>query len=144
LLGARQGLEPLGDLLEALGAGRLGEAGVHLGVLVGFAGHGRGQVLVGRPDGLVGGRIARLLEEVEVAVCVAGLAIGGVAEEAGDVGIAFHVGVLGEVKIAAIGLGLAGEGGLEVVVGLGARQLLAHLLVPPRIVAPFATVARWR
>src|SRR4051812_37128908 len=35
LLGPGQGLQPLGDLLETLLAGGLGEARVHLGVLVG-------------------------------------------------------------------------------------------------------------
>src|SRR5687768_504165 len=44
LLGAGQRLEPLGHLVEALFAGRLGEARVHLGVLVGLALDGRLQV----------------------------------------------------------------------------------------------------
>ena len=47
LLGAGQRLEPLGDLLEALVAGGLGEARVHLGVLVGLAGDGRLEVVRG-------------------------------------------------------------------------------------------------
>src|SRR5580765_2369649 len=45
LLGPGQGLQPLGDLLEALLAGGLGEARVHLGVLVGLALDGRLQVV---------------------------------------------------------------------------------------------------
>src|SRR3990172_467359 len=73
LLGARQGLEPLGDLLEALLARGPGEARVHLGVLVGLAGDGGLEVLAGVADRLARGRTAHLLEEVEVAVGVARL-----------------------------------------------------------------------
>ena len=62
-------------------------------------------------------------EEVEVSVRVAGLALGGVAEEAGEVGMAFYVGLLCEIEVAAVGLGLACEGGLEVVVGFCALEL---------------------
>src|SRR6476620_5979925 len=40
LLGLRQGLEPVGDLVEAFVAGGLGHARVHVGVLVGLAGDG--------------------------------------------------------------------------------------------------------
>src|SRR6516162_7701318 len=63
LLGAGEGLEPFGYLGEALVARRTGEAGVHLGVLVGLA----------LGDGPEQGRDVRvtldvgLLGEVEVA-----------------------------------------------------------------------------
>src|SRR5438477_4039630 len=77
LLGARERLEPLGDLLEAFLPRGLGEARVHLGVLVGLAGDRRLQVLVGVADRLAGRRVAHRLQEVEVAVRVAGLALGG-------------------------------------------------------------------
>ena len=70
--------------------------------------------------------IADLLQEVEVAVRVAGLALGGVAEQAGDVGVALDVGPAGEVEVAAVRLRLAGERVLQVVVRLGALQRL-HL-----------------
>src|SRR5580700_2437201 len=50
LLGLGQRLEPLGDLLEALVTRCLGEAGVHLGVLVGLALDGRLQVVLGGAD----------------------------------------------------------------------------------------------
>src|SRR5688572_1206514 len=83
-LGAGQGLEPLGDLREAFLAGGLGEARVHLGVLVGLAGDRRLEVQLAVADRLAGRRVAHLLQEVEVAMRVAGLALGGVAEEAGD------------------------------------------------------------
>ncbi len=52
LLGARERLEPLGDFGEALVARRLGEARVHLGVLVGLALDGGLEVLLGAPDRL--------------------------------------------------------------------------------------------
>src|SRR5262249_19800633 len=108
-LGARERLEPFGDLLEALVARRLGEAGIHLGVLVGLAGDGGLEVLVGVADGLAGGGVADLAEKIEMSVRVAGLPLGGVAEQAGDVRVAFHVGVLGEIEITAVGLGLSSE-----------------------------------
>src|SRR3546814_9674304 len=71
LLGAGERLEPLGDLLEALLAGGLGEARVHLGVLVGLAGDGGPEVVLGGSDGLAGDGVADLREEVEVAAGVA-------------------------------------------------------------------------
>ena len=123
LLGPGQRLEPLGDLVEALVAGRLGEARVHLGVLVGLAGDGRLEVVLGRADGHVGHRVADLGEEVEVAEGVARLALGDRAEQRGDVGVALDVGLLGEVEVAAVGLALAGERLLEVVLGLAALEV---------------------
>ena len=51
-----------------------------------------------------------------------GHAFGHGTEEGGDVGVALHVGLLGEVEIAAIGLALAREGFLEVRLGFGAFQ----------------------
>src|SRR5579859_4406478 len=73
LLGLRERLEPLGDVVEALFAGRLRHAGVHRLVLVRLAGDRGLQVLLGVADGEVRRRIAHLLEVVEVAVRVAGL-----------------------------------------------------------------------
>src|ERR1700690_856937 len=76
LLGPRQRLEPLRDLLEALVARRAGKARVHLGVLVGLAGDRRLQVVGGRADGDTRHRVADFGEEVEVAERVAGLTFG--------------------------------------------------------------------
>ena len=64
-----------------------------------------------------------LLEELEVAVRVAGLALGGRAEHGGDVVVALDVGLLREIEIAAVGLALAGERCLQVVFGLGSFEL---------------------
>src|SRR5690606_31079618 len=75
LLGACQRLEPLGDLGEALLAGGLREARVHLGVLVGLAGDRRLEVVLGGTDGLARDRVADLDHEVEVTERVAGLAL---------------------------------------------------------------------
>src|SRR5438045_703144 len=50
LLRPRERLEPFGDLLEALVARRLGEARVHLGVLVGLALDGGVEVVGGGTD----------------------------------------------------------------------------------------------
>src|SRR5688500_13015680 len=76
LLGARQRLEPLGDLVEALVAGGLGEARVHLGVLVRLALDGGLQVVLGAADRHAGDGVADLGEEVEVPERVARLALG--------------------------------------------------------------------
>src|SRR5207344_1251779 len=76
LLGASKGLEPLGDLGEAFVAGRLREAGIHLGVLVGLTGDGRLEVVGGRTDRLAGHRVAGRGQEVEVTERVARLALG--------------------------------------------------------------------
>jgi hypothetical protein len=48
----------------------------------------------------------------------AGLALGGRAEHRGDVVVALDVGLLREIEIAAIGLAFAGEGLLQVFLGL--------------------------
>jgi len=63
---------------------------------------------------MASGRIADLLEEFEMAVGVARLALGGRAEHHGDVVVALHIGLLGEVEIAAVSLGFSGESGLQI------------------------------
>src|SRR6185295_10788145 len=98
LLGPRERLEPLGDLLEALFARGLGEARVHLGVLVGLAGDRRLQVLLAVADRLARRRVADLPQVLEVTVRVPGLALGGVTKQTGNVRLTFHVGLLGEVE----------------------------------------------
>ena len=123
LLSLGEGLKPVGDLDEAFFARRSSHARVHVGVLVGLAGDGGLQVLLGLADGEAGRGVTDLREEREVAVCVAGLAFCGVAEQAGDIGKAFDVGYFREVEVTAVGLGLAGERGLEVGVGLGTVEV---------------------
>jgi hypothetical protein len=54
---------------------------------------------------------------------MAGLALGGRAEHGGDVVVALDVGLLGEIQVAAVGLALAGESGLQVVFGLGSLEV---------------------
>ena len=80
------------------------------------------QVVGGGADRQAGGRIADRLEEFEMAVGMAGLAFGGRAEHGGDVVVAFDVGLLGEIEIAAVGLALAGERGLQIVFGLASLE----------------------
>src|SRR5580692_8179093 len=118
LLGARQGLEPVGDLLEPLVARRAGEARVHLGVLVGLALDGRLQVVGGGAHRDAGHRVPDLAEEVEVPEGVARLALSDGTKQGGDIGVALHVGLLGEVEVATVGLALARERLLEVRLGL--------------------------
>jgi hypothetical protein len=126
LLRLRERLEPVGDLREALLAGRLRHAGVHVGVLVRLTGD-RGLEVRGRvAERQARRRIADLLQVVEVAVRVPGLAVRRLAEVAGDLGIALDVRDLREVQIAPVRLGLARERVLEVVVCLRAFQVLGH------------------
>src|SRR5581483_5676157 len=126
LLGLRQRLEPLGDLLEALAARRLREPGIHLGELVGLALDGGLEVLLGRADRHAGAGVARLLQEVEVPERVARLGFRGVAEEPADVGIALDVRPARKVEVAPIRLRLAGERVLQVVVRLRPLDRLRH------------------
>src|SRR6516162_2058760 len=123
LLGAGEGLEPFGYLGEALVARRTGEAGVHLGVLVGLAVDGGAEVVLGGAHRLIGHRIAGRGEEVEVPEGVAGLALGDGPEQGRDVRVALDVGLLGEVEVAAVRLALASEGFLQVGVRLTALEL---------------------
>ena len=51
-------------------------------------------------------------------VRVAGLAVGGLLEVAGDLGVALDVGDLCEIEVAAVRLRLAGKRVLEVLMGL--------------------------
>ncbi len=57
-----------------------------------------------------------------MAVRVAGLAFGGGAEHRRDVVLAFDVGLVREVEIAAVGLRFARERRLEIAVGLRAFE----------------------
>ena len=123
LLGLGERLEPLGNLGEALVPGALGEARVHLAVLVGLALDGSFQVLVGLADREPGRGIADLGEEVEVAERVTGFGLRGVAEEAADVGVALDVGPAREVEVPAVRLRLARERVLQIVVSLGSLEI---------------------
>jgi len=89
--GFGEGLEPLRDLDEVLAASGFGHARIHLRVLEGLTGHGGSQIHVGGADRLVRRRITGGLQEVEVAVGMPGLGLGGVAKQAPDVGIALDV-----------------------------------------------------
>ena len=57
-----------------------------------------------------------------MAVRVAGLAFRGGAEHGGDVVVAFDVGLLREIQIAAVGLQFAGERGLQIVFGFASLE----------------------
>src|SRR5262249_55723013 len=105
-------------LLEAFLAGGAGHAGIHIGIFVRLAGDGGLEIVGGRADRLAGCRVTDLLEELEMAVRVAGLTLGSGAEYGGDVVVALDVGLLREIEVAAVGLALAGEGGLEIFYGL--------------------------
>ena len=131
-LGLRQRLEPVRDFLELLVPGRLRHAGIHVGVLVRLTRNCRLEVLARAADREIGRRIAHYGEVVQVAVGMAGLAFGRRAEQRRDVVLAFDVGLVREIQVAAVRLRLAGERGLEVVVGFRAFEVIhGGLLVEP-------------
>ena len=59
---------------------------------------------------------------------VPGLALGGRPEHGRDVVLPFDIGLVGEIEIAAVRLGLPGERGFQVVVSLAAFQIHCALL----------------
>ena len=76
-----------------------------------------------------------------MAVRMAGLAFGGRAEHGGDVVVAFDVGLLGEVEIAAVGLALAGERGLQIVSVLDPLRFAMVLLPSCCAIGPSTDLA---
>src|SRR5450755_4470434 len=121
-LGARERLEPVGDLGKAFFAGGLREPGIHLGVLVGLALDRALEIQRGRSERKARGRVARGLQVIHVPVRVAGLSLGRVAEVAGDLRVALDVGLVGEIKVPAVRLALARERMFEVLVCLGSLE----------------------
>ncbi len=126
--GFRKRLEPVGDLVEALGARILGHARIHVGIFVRLARDRAREIGLGRADRQAGRRVSDHFEIFEMAVRVAGLAFRRRSEQGGDIGIAFDIGLVGEIEIAAIGLRLAGEGVLEML--LGFRTFERHGFTP--------------
>src|SRR5476649_1522076 len=128
LLGLRQSLEPVGDLAEAFLARGPRHARIHVGIFVRLARDRGLEVVVGRTDRQAGRRIATHLEELEMAVRVAGFAFRGRAEDDSDIVVAFDIGLLGEIEIAAVGLALAGKGRLQIAFSLRSFEI-RHLLL---------------
>src|SRR5512132_3250195 len=105
LFGLRQSLEPVGHLLETLFPRRLRHAGIHVGVLVRLAGDRRLEIERRTADRQAGRRITDLLQKLEMAVRMPGLAFGGRPKDDGHVVVAFDVGLLRKIEVSAIGLG---------------------------------------
>src|SRR5690625_1661796 len=102
LLRLGQGLEPVGDFVEAFLARRTGHTGVHIRVLIGLT-DDRGLQVQGRlTDRLTSRRIANLLQVLEMPVRMAGLALRGRTENGRNIVIAFDVCLLSKVEVAAI------------------------------------------
>jgi hypothetical protein len=80
------------------------------------------------PNGTSGGGVAHRAQEVHVAEGVPGLRLGGVAEEAAHLRVALDVRHAREVEVPAVGLALARERVLEVVVLLVPFR---SFIVPP-------------
>src|SRR5471030_1213765 len=114
-----QRLEPVGDFVKAFAARGLGHARIHVGIFVGLARDRGFEIGIGGADRLARRRIANFFQIFQMAMGMAGLAFGGGAEHGGDIVKAFDIGLLREIKIAAIGLAFAGEGLFEVSPGLG-------------------------
>ena len=100
-----------GQLGEALGLCSLGKAFLHIGPLIVLACGGSGQVLGGGAD-------AVQLLEPQLGVLL--LVLGCLQEEGGNLLKAFLLGLRGEVGVLVAGLALASEGGVQVLLGLGA------------------------
>jgi hypothetical protein len=109
LLGFRQRLEPVGDFRETFLARRLRHPRIHIGVFVGLTVN-RGLEIEQRvADRQIGGRIAYLLQVIEMPMGMAGFAFGGITKQTCDFGLPFDIRDLGEIEIASIGLALAGK-----------------------------------
>ena len=63
------------------------------------------------------------MEQAEVGEGVLGLLVGGVAEQAGQIGVAELLGHIGKEEVFAVGHALAAEGGLEVRLGGGIGEV---------------------
>jgi len=122
-LGLGQRLEPVADLVEALVAGRLRHARVHVGVLVRLAGDGGLEIVRRAADRQSGGGIADGLEVLEMAMRVAGLTLGSRTEHGGNVVVTLNVGLRCEIQVPAVGLRFAREGFLQVVFRLAALEI---------------------
>jgi hypothetical protein len=92
---------------------------------VGLSRNGSGEVERAVADGQSGSGVTDLLDVVEVTVCMAGLALGGLTEVGGDLGVALDVGDLGEVLDPFRDMGCSGVGGLRK--GLSLTQGSCHL-----------------
>ena len=123
-----QGLEPVGDLVEALVPRRLRHPRIHVGVLVGLTGDGGFQIVAGGADRQSGRRVADALHVLQVAVGMARLALRRGAEYGRDVVLAFDVRLGGEVQIPSIRLRFPGERVLQVLQRLAVRQI--HVFAP--------------
>ena len=65
-----------------------------------------------------------------MAVRVSGLAFGRIAKQARDFRLAFDVGDLGEIQIAAISLALACERVLQILMGFGSFEICHFFFLP--------------
>ena len=113
-----------GESLEAFGLGSLGEAFVHIGPFI---------VLAGGCFGEVGSSVAYSFELLEPHFCVFFLVVGGLKEKGGYLLVALFLGGGGKVSVFVSCLGLSGECGLEIFLGLGACVLVSHSVENLRI-----------
>ena len=105
----RQGLEPIGDLVEPLVTRGARHAGVHVGVVARFISDCRLKIVGHRAYRGARHKVTDLGEEVEMTVRMAGLAHRRLAENVGDVVVALVVRLLCEIEVAHVYLGGSGE-----------------------------------
>src|ERR1700756_3602289 len=122
LPGLGERLEPVGNPVEAFLAGHARHARIHVGVFVGLAGDRGLEDVAGRTDRLAGRWVAHFLEIFEMAVRMAGLALGSRAEHGGEIVEALNIGLPGKTEIAAVRLALAGKRVLQILLGLGSLE----------------------
>ena len=104
LFGLREGLEPVGDFVETFVPRAAGHARIHVGILVGLTGDRGAEVVARRANWPSGCGITCFLKILEMSVRMLGLALRGGAENSRHVIVAFDVGLLSKVQVAAIGL----------------------------------------
>ena len=107
-----------GQLREALLLGGLGKAVVHIRPLVVLALGGGQQVFAGGADAVM----QLLVPHLSVLLLV----VGGFQKQGGDLLKAVLFGLGSEIGVLVSGLGLAGEGGSQVLLGLGSSVFICH------------------
>jgi hypothetical protein len=84
--------EPVRHFAEPIFPGGFRHAGIHVSVLVGFAGYGRFEIVTGGTDWKAGSRVARRFEVLQVPMRVAGFSLRRRAEHRRDIVVAFDIG----------------------------------------------------
>ena len=133
LFNGAHAVEKLGQGIEALGSGRLGEFGVHVGPLV---------VLAIGSVGQVGERIghAAIVKRLEPELGVLFLVLGRLEEDVLNLDVAVLLRLAGVILILGVSLRFAGKGGHEVLLGLRPLQFHVHSLLLRAPTCPYSNM----